>query len=96
MNRCKNCGTEEQGHATLLDKRGYCYKPYCQSRSYDEVEQQNSRLQFELDRQIKVNRKLVGALKKYILPENYEGGMGREYENVCIECKEILKEIGEL
>lgn len=177
MTKCKNCETEEQGYGTLLDKRGYCYKPYCQSRSYDEVEQQDSHIRFDLDRQIKINRKLVEALKlyaepdclyyiatrkedfyklaqktlkeidktnefitnpqdcesiaedafaearktyeenkrlkvqldreihtnrklvktlkKYVLPENYEGGMGKEYENMCIECKEVLKEIGE-
>lgn len=65
MAKCKNCETEENGYGTILDKRGYCYKPSCQSCSYDEVEQQNTRLQSELDKQIKDNRKLVNALEKY-------------------------------
>ena len=94
MDKCKNCGTEEQGGATLLDKRGYCYKPYCQSRSYDEVEQQDSCIRFELDRQIKINRKLVEALKEIADTETCteEYGLKCAYHFHKL-AKETLKEI---
>lgn len=69
-----------------------------------ELQQQNERLQAELDKQIKDNRKLVKALKEYASPLNwheqmvwqrpedtdYEGGFNGEYL-----AKETLKEIEE-
>lgn len=100
MAKCKNCGTEEQGYATLLDKRGYCYKPHCQSCSYGEVEQQNTRLQSELDKKIRDNSKLVKALKVYANTEPYllrEDSLGnKHYLDIRKIAQEVLKEIEEV
>lgn len=57
---------------------------------------ENQRLKAQLDREIHINRKMKNALEKYVLPENYDGGMGREYENMCYECKQVLKQIEEM
>ena len=54
------------------------------------------RLKAQLDREIHINRKMKKVLEKYVLPENYEGGMGRDYENMCDECKQTLKQIEEM
>lgn len=98
MAKCKNCETEEIGYGTLLDKRGYCYKPSCQSCSYDEVEQQNTRLQSELDKQIKDNRKLVKALKMYANTEPYvlkEDDWGKQVLDIRKIAQDVLKEVEE-
>lgn len=65
-------------------------------KRYNSVCYDKQRLKAQLDREIKINRKMKRVLEKYVLPENYEGGMGREYENMCIECKEVLKEVEEV
>lgn len=93
MIKCKCCGQEEIGYGTLLDKRGYCYKPSCQSCSYDEVEQQNTRLQSELDKQIKDNRKLVLGLKMvtYMTPKAEEIAL----QQAIKITRDVLKEVGE-
>ena len=72
MAKCKNCETEEIGYGTILDKRGYCYKPSCQSCSYDEVEQQNTRLQSELDKTIKQLKDYEKTLKEYAESDNWD------------------------
>lgn len=106
MAKCKNCGTEEQGYGTLLDKRGYCYKPDCQSCSHNEVEQQNTCLQAQLDREIHINRKMKNALEKYADLKNWrcdtitgfqsvwQGGVDDE-QTGNITAQDVLKEVGE-
>lgn len=96
MAKCKNCGIEEQGYATLLDKRGYCYNPYCQSCSYDEVEQRNIHLQAQLDREIKINRKLKNCLSAFARRDNWkaiEGCADWLFLLDPLMAEETLKEI---
>lgn len=64
-----------------------------QERVIKEQKEEIERLQTQLNKEIHYNRKMKRVLEKYVLPENYEGGMGREYENMCNECKQTLKEI---
>lgn len=66
MAKCKCCGQEEIGYGTLLDKRGYCQG--CFQHSINECEEQNARLQSELDKYIKMASDYEKALKEYADP----------------------------
>lgn len=81
------CGTA----SLFVNRRNIKQWIYC--KDVFDILEQNDNLQAQLDREIKINRKMKRVLEKYVLPENYEGGMGREYENMCYECKQVLKEI---
>ena len=63
MAKCKCCGQEEVGYGTLLDRRGYCQG--CCQQSINECEEQNARLQAELDKAIKQLKDYEKALKEY-------------------------------
>ena len=64
-----------------------------QERVIKEQKEDIERLQSELDKQIKDNRKLVKALKVYAsIPKTAIFGAGN---NLCVLAQEILKEVGE-
>lgn len=77
MAKCKCCEQEEIGYGTLLDKRGYCRG--CSQHSINECEEQNARLQSELDKTIKQLKDYEKALKDYAECEPIE--IKREYWN---------------
>lgn len=54
---------------------------------------QNNRL---LDESLLLKKKLeiaMKCLKKYEMPENFEGGVGSDYEEMMWDCKNTIKQI---
>lgn len=79
------------------DVKKWCYFEIDGMNYFDGILKQNSRLQSELDKQIKDNRKLVKALKEYGESDNWDLLLF-EKENVKYGwrlAQKVLKEIGE-
>ena len=68
------------------------YRYYCKGKSYT---QWNKIWKYEGDKPCFCPTYFSCGLFSIVKHLPYEGGMGKEYENVCIECKKVLKEIGE-